>query len=159
MRKLGAILIALVVAAPVWAAGPKLQIICRAEHEVRRVDAQGKERVVLEPVTATYPGETLVYTLEYQNTGDAPAVSPIVGTPVPKGTVLVRGTLVSPGGDVRYSLDGKTWSEWPRVRAAGVAGDAEIDAPAEAVRHLRVTLREPVPAGGRGRAQFKVIVQ
>jgi len=156
----GAVGLVLVLAAPAWAGGPKLQLTVRAEHEVRRVDASGNEVIVLEPVMATHPGETLVYTLDYQNTGDAPAVKPVLAAPIPDGTALVRGTAVAPGADVRYSLDGKTWSAWPRMRAAGMAaGDAEIDVPAAAVRHMQVLLRGPVPAGASGRATFKVIVQ
>jgi uncharacterized repeat protein (TIGR01451 family) len=160
MRMRGAVCLVLGLVAPAWAKGPKLDVVVLAQHEVRRTEASGKEIVVLEPVTATHPGETLVFSVAYRNTGDAPAVNPVLATPIPEGTTLVRGTATAPGGDVRYSLDGKTWSAWPKVRAAGVTGgDAEIEAPAAAVRHMRVELRQPVPAGGSGNASFKVIVK
>jgi uncharacterized repeat protein (TIGR01451 family) len=160
MRVRGAVCLVLGLMTPAWAAGPNLEIVVRAQHEVRRTDAKGKQVVALEPLTATHPGETLVYSVEYRNTGDAPAVNAVLATPIPDGTTLVRGTTTAPGGDVHYSIDGKTWSAWPKTRAAGVAGAiAEVDVPPAAVRHMRVQLRDAVPVGGRGSASFKVIVK
>ena len=147
-------------AAAATAAGPDLQIAVTVEREVRSATPGGQVRVVRQPVTETRPGDVLVYTLQYHNAGDAPAVRAVIAEPVPAGTVLLRGSTVVQGGSVEFSTDGKSWSGWPRVQRATLGGQPEeVDAPPAAVRSVRFVLQDAIPVGGVGSASFKVAVQ
>ena len=145
-----------------WATGqPKLDVNVQVEREVRQVDRAGKETVVRQPVgREAKPGDVLVYTLRYRNVGDGPAVAAVLSDPVPPGTVFVPGSLEAAGAQALFSTDGSDFSAWPRVRVARPDGRVEeVQAPAAAIRHIRLALREQVPPGGAGTASFKVIVQ
>jgi len=135
------------------AAGPELQIAVTVEREVRRTDGSGTTRVERHAVSRAEPGDVLVHTLHYRNAGDVPAAGAVLAEPVPAGTAIVRGSAVAPGAAVQYSIDGKSWSGWPQVERATLAGTSEeVDAPPAAVRSVRFVLHDAVPAGGTGSA-------
>lgn len=156
-----AVLPLLMAAAAAWAtAKPDLRVEVRVERELRQLGMDGVEHVVLEPATDVRPGDLLVCTVQYRNSGDAPAVNAAVTQPVPEGTVLVPNSALGARATVEYSLDGKSFGKWPQVIRADASGRSEtVDAPPAAVRQVRFVWREPVPVGGSSSASFKVVVQ
>lgn len=68
-------------------------------------------------------GTTLTYTIQYQNTGTAPATNATISDPVPAGTTLVAGSISSggtqSGGVITWSLG---------TVAAGASGNVSFQA-------------------------------
>jgi uncharacterized repeat protein (TIGR01451 family) len=148
------------VPAGTWAQGrPNLVVEIQVERVVEKPDGKGGITTILEPATETQRDDVLVYTLRWKNDGDGPARGAVLSDPVPEGTTLLRGSLEG-AADVTYSTDGEQFSAWPQIRIADAQGNETWkDAPASAVRHIRLRLAEAVPPGGQGEASFKVLVQ
>lgn len=161
MRWKSMVVLALAAGTAVAAApAPDLVVEKKVEREVRHVDGDGNVRTVLEAVQRVEPGDVLVYTLSWRNRGGAPALDVRLEDPVPGGTVVVREGFASRAATALVSTDGVTFSDWPRIERRDAKGRIEIvDAPAEAVRHVRWNLHAGVAPGAGGQTQFKVIVQ
>ena len=157
MASLVSFFIATVAAA---AGNPNLNVTIDVAREVSKLGSDGIAKVTLEPAVEARAGDVLVYTLRYENVGDGEARSAVFSDPVPPGTVLVRDSVVGPGTEIRFSMDGKTYGEWPRIQRPNDAGELVwVDASPAAVKHIRWKLAATVPPGGSGSALFKVVVQ
>lgn len=86
------------------------------------------KRLSLEEAGRVKPREVISWDMKLSNRGDAPASNVQAVGQVPQGTEFVGGSASGDVVGVKYSLDGKSFSERPmiRVRVAGV--DKEVPA-------------------------------
>jgi uncharacterized repeat protein (TIGR01451 family) len=154
----------LLAAPPVLAREPGPQVVVQVTpmKEVISRDAQGNERVEFQPVSATGPGDTLVYRIAYTNKGDAPAHNARIVDPIPAGTELIPRSWTASGTDLTVSVDGGvSFVPFPVLqtvtRPDGTTGKQEV-APSQ-YTHLRWTSNQPLAPGETREALFKVIVR
>ncbi|TSK07120.1 MAG: DUF11 domain-containing protein [Geobacter sp.] len=154
--------IGLVLAAmPLYAwAQPKVTITIKAEKEVS-VTAKGKQVKKRVAAKGVQPGEEIIYTLNYVNSGTDAAKDVIISDPIPAGTSYIPGSA-SETGDLSFSIDkGKTFKK-PTLLTYEVKGstgkpEKKVASPDD-YTDVRWTIPQ-VPAGGKGSVSFKVKVK
>ena len=142
--------------------GPHIEVNVRVEREVVKDDPSGRRLVHREPVGVASPGDTLVYTLEARNAGDARAVGAHLDDPIPDGTTLVVESVEKAGASMFASLDGaKSWVAFPATveQRAADGSVRRVPAPAEAYTHLRWSLPGSIEPGESRNVSFKVRIR
>ena len=154
-------LIVFVQALPVvsWAA-PKLEVSIVAEQEVA-VSESGVMRTERVPARNIQPGDEIIYTITYSNTGDETASNIVIEDPIPANSIYIADSYVAPGAETTFSGDGGNSFAIPgevmyEVRTA--AGVQELMAEPSKYTHIRWVLDE-VGVGESGHASFRVRVK
>ncbi len=123
----------------------------------------GKE--VLIPAEGVSPGDTIEYTLAYQNQEEThPLKGIVIATPIPNETVWVMNSAKTetPSG-FEASIDGGVTYKKPPILVPAKGPDGEeiimVEAPAEAYTHLRWILSKPLGPGEEATVRYRVVVK
>ena len=150
-------LVALPLAA--WAQ-PKVEIGVKAEKEVT-VSAKGKQVKKRIAAKGIQPGEELIYTLSYHNSGTETAKDVVISDPIPTGTAYLPGSA-SDIGEVTFSIDKGKTSNKPTLLTYELRGsDGKTQkrvATPDDYTDIRWTIPS-IPAGGKGSVTFRVKVK
>jgi uncharacterized repeat protein (TIGR01451 family) len=128
-----------------------------AEVEQTTTDAQGKKTTMLVALSTAVPGTEVIYTTTATNNCKQAADRISISNFVPEHMRYVSGSQNSPGAQVAYSLDGKTYGapEQLTVTENGAARKAR----AEEYRFFRWTFQSPLQPGATASARFRAVVQ
>lgn len=142
-----------------WAA-PQININIKAEKEVV-VTEDGKQVKKIVEAKEIFPGETIFYTLNYQNAGTETAANVAITDPIPAGTAYLPGSA-SEAGDLAFSIDqGKSYKKPSlltyEVNTPEGKKEKRVASPEE-YTHIRWTLPS-VAAGAQGSVSFQVKVK
>lgn len=152
--------IANIISAPAPAARPDVKLTLQAA--VERPDGTATKRVPAEQAGLIGSGETIFWTLSWENRGDAPAHGFKATSPITPGTTLVTGSIKAPEGtEATFSIDGgKTYARVPTVDERQPDGTVKkVPAAAERYDHIRFETVSPLVAGGRAHATYEVRVR
>jgi uncharacterized repeat protein (TIGR01451 family) len=127
-----------------------------AEVEQTETDAQGKKTTKLVALATAVPGTEVIYTTTVTNNCKAPADKISIDGHVPEHMSYVSGSSFSPGAQVQYSIDGKTFGA-PEQLSVSENG-APRRARAQDYRHFRWTFQSSLPPGGSVIARFRAVV-
>ncbi len=119
------------------------------------VDAQGKQKILLEEPKVVVPGDRLVFVLNYRNAGAQPADKFVVTNPMPSAVRFADA------GDTRpfASVDGgKQWGLLADLSIPMTDGTRRAAQPAD-VTHIRWAFQTPIPVGGTGKLMFRGVVK
>ena len=155
------LVLAALVALPLAAWGqPKIAITIKAQKEVT-VTVQGKQIKKMIAAKGVQPGEEIVYTLSYVNSGSEAAKDVVISDPIPAGTAFIPGSA-SELGDLAFSIDhGKSYKKPTLLTYELRGGDGKVQkkvASPEDYTDIRWTIPS-VAAGGKGSVNFKVKVK
>ncbi|MCC2637787.1 MAG: hypothetical protein K0Q68_1506 [Moraxellaceae bacterium] len=160
-RKLAALAVLLLpFVSPAVQAKPLLKMTVVAEKEVT-VTEGGKQVVKRIKTDKSAPGETLIFTLNYQNSGDEKAVDVKLDNPLPTGTKYVAGSATGANSQISYSTDGgKTFAAPEQLSVEKVKAGKKEKARAQAVDYttIRWVINEIQPGQG-GHVSFRAMVQ
>ena len=118
----------------------------KGEKEVKRVDAT-KAKVI--------PGDVVVFTTNYVNTGKTPAAHVVITNPVPEHMLYIDKTAEGKGSKIEFSVDGaKTYAAPDKLRITDAQGKVR-PALAGDYTHIKWTLSLPLAPGGQGSVSFK----
>jgi uncharacterized repeat protein (TIGR01451 family) len=140
---------------------PRLELKTTVAKEVK-VKKDGKWVVQTIPVEKTTPGDILVYTITYLNSGKSPAVEAEIVDPIPKGLAIIPESAEGKDTEIKASLDnGRSWQKLPAtVLIKNQDGTLSAKpAPADRYTHVKWTVKNPVQPGQSGRVSFKVTVK
>jgi uncharacterized repeat protein (TIGR01451 family) len=140
---------------------PKLELKTAAEKEVK-VKKDGKVETKRIPVEKANPGDVVVYTITYSNTGKGSLVDAVIINPVPQGVVYMLDSAEGKDAEIKASIDnGRSWQKPPATVLMKNADGTETAKPAGAERytHLQWTVKKPLAPGQSGRVSFKVNVK
>lgn len=155
-----AVLAALLLLPAVGWAAPQVRINVTAEKEVT-VNEGGEQVVKRVPAAEAAPGETVIFTIAYENVGDEAATDVVVNNPIPEGTAFVPGSAADTG-EVTFSIDGGESFKRPSLLTyETTAPDGTREkrtASPEQYTHIRWRLPE-IPAGAGGEVGFRVEVR
>ena len=154
MRTVLFLLLAALIPGPAFAAN---QVALDNHVFVERVliDAEGKQRILLEEPKVVVPGDRLVFVLNYRNAGAQPADKFVVTNPMPSAVRFADA------GDTRplVSVDGgKQWGLLADLSVPMEGGMRRAAQPAD-VTHLRWAFQKPIPVGGTGKLMFRGVVK
>ena len=143
-------------------AAPKLTVTVTAQKEMTTV-VDGKSETKLVAADTGYPGDTLLYTLSYENVGDSNAVGASFVDPIPEATSYVAGSATVGAAELTFSADGgKSYMADGQVthRVKDAEGkEVDTAAPPQLYTHIKWTVPEPIPPKGSGSFQFKTTVK
>lgn len=149
----------LLLAGAAWAA-PQVTLSIKAEKEVV-VEEDGKKVTKRAPATEAAPGETVIFTIVYENSGDEDATNVVVDNPIPEGTVYINGSATETG-ELTFSIDGGKSYKRPSLLTYEIAnpdGSKEKrTASPEEYTHIRWQI-PAIPPGVKGDVGFRVRVQ
>ncbi len=146
---------ALIAVAPAEAAMTARQIV---EKEVVVRAANGVETVKRAAADKVTPGETIVYSIRYENDAAEAASDIVLVMPVPKEVAYVEGSVSGDDSSVAFSADGgKTYVA--RGRLTIEEGGATRPARGDEITHIRWTLATPVPSKAQGEVSYKAILR
>ena len=132
----------------------------QAEKEVT-VTENGEKVTKRVPAAEAAPGETVIFTITYENTGDEAATNVVVNDPIPEGTAYIPGSATETG-EVTFSIDGGKTYKKPSLLTYEVTnpdGSKEKrTASPEQYTNIRWQLPE-IPAGEKGEVSFRVKVK
>jgi uncharacterized repeat protein (TIGR01451 family) len=141
-------------------AKPVIQMEVIAEKEVKVVDA-GKTVVKRVPAADTQPGDVLIYTIRYHNTGDEKATSVEAKDAIPQGTAYIDNSASGVNTDIRFSADGgKTFKAADALMVEKVVqGQSQaVKASAADYNAIKWVIKEVKP-GETGELGFRAQVQ
>ncbi|GAA4219091.1 hypothetical protein GCM10022253_20650 [Sphingomonas endophytica] len=140
------LLAAAALAAPALAAGP-LQVTSQVMVEAKQRAADGTTRIALVPAQRVVPGDRVVFTLAYRNTGTQPLADLVFDNPVPRGVAYRAPAPNSPAPEL--SVDGRRYGTLAQLGAAGP----------DAVTHVRWRLARPLAPGASGTFAFHAVLK
>jgi uncharacterized repeat protein (TIGR01451 family) len=144
---------------------PEVKLTLGAEKKVVTTDEKGQQKVSwerLEGQVTVYPGDTLRYTIEGVNAGEAEAKNLEITQPVPAQTVYVLDSATHlQGNHPTYSIDGgQTFVEQPLVEVILPDGTVEQQpAPAEVYTHVRWSFENTLMADSDVNVAYEVTVK
>jgi len=142
-----------------WAQ-PKVAISIKAEKEVT-VSVKGKNVKKKIMAKGFLPGEEIIYTLSYVNSGTEAAKDVLITDPIPAGTTFIPGSA-SDADKATFSINnGKSYSKPTLLTYEIKTPDGKIQkkvAAAEEYTDIRWTI-PAVPPGGKGSVNFRVKVK
>jgi uncharacterized repeat protein (TIGR01451 family) len=164
MRKIGQMVLALALLAPaaVWAQ-QKGAIVLKsvAEVEVTEKNDKGEKvvkRVDVEKATKA-PGDTVVFTTTYTNTGQQPATGVVITNPIDEHMTYVDRSATGDNTRIEFSMDGGKTYNTPEKLTIKSAQGLVRPARAEEYTHIRWTLTKPLSAGSTGSVSFKAKIK
>jgi uncharacterized repeat protein (TIGR01451 family) len=127
----------------------------RVMIEQRVLGPDGTVQVKRVPATRAVPGDWLVYTLDYRNTGDKPIENIVLDNPLPANIAYrapAQGSLAP-----EVSVDGRTFGPLSTLRVA--TADGTRPATVADVTHVRWRVPGALPAGAVGAVAFQAVLK
>ena len=148
-----------------------LLAFCANAHAQQSLDVQTsvQKQVVIEvedgttetqlvPANNVVPGDTVVYTITFENVGDAPAGDVVITNPISEVLEYVPGSASNGSMRIEFSADGG--------QTFGLASELTIveegvERPATTTdyTHVRWVMQTELEVGGRGTASFAAVVE
>ena len=115
----------------------------------------------LDKSTVVSPGEVLDWTINAENSGNAPALEYKTVGHIPRGTEFVAGSAKADGARTAYSIDGgKSYSTQPTIEEKQADGSIKrVPAPVSMYTEIRYEWADPLAQGGKLSASYKVRVK
>ena len=155
----------LMVAAVAGLAQRHFNLASAARPEVKMSLSGGVERdsklLALDKSTVVTKGEVLSWTIDAVNNGGAPALEYKAVARIPRGTEFVQDSAKAEGAQPQFSIDGgKSYSPQPMIERKEADGSVKrVPAPASMYTDIRYELANPLAAGGKFSAAYKVRVK
>lgn len=134
--------------------GP-LEVTSTAQVEVKQRQADGTTRVALTPAKRVVPGDRVVLTLAYRNTGAKPIDNVVFANPIPAGLAYRAPADGSVAPEV--SVDGKTYAPLATLTVRDANGTRA--ARSDDVTHIRWRLSRPLPPGAQGKFAYAAVLK
>ena len=127
-----------------------------AEIETVETDAEGKKTTKLVALTTAVPGTVVVYTTTAANNCRQAADKVSISNFVPEHMSYVPGSVSSPGAQVQFSLDGKTFGSPEQLTVT--ENGAPRRARAEEFKFFRWAFQSSLQPGASASARFRAVV-
>jgi uncharacterized repeat protein (TIGR01451 family) len=141
-------------------AAPKLELKMSVNTELTTMK-DGKKVTEMGPADNIKSGDTVVYTIEYTNSGAGEARDAKIVDPVPQNTVYVVGSAEGKGTEITCSINGgKDFKKEPvKMLVKKTDGSKEErEASPGQYTHIKWVVKK-VMAGESGKVSFKVKVE
>jgi uncharacterized repeat protein (TIGR01451 family) len=138
-----------------------IELTSLAEVEVTEKDAKGEKVVKRKEASLAkvVPGDVVIFTTTYRNTGKQPATNVMITNPVPGHMVYVDKSAEGKGARIDYSIDGgKTYGLPDKLKVTDSQGRVR-PALAQEYTVIRWVLSAPLAPGGTGTVSFRALVK
>jgi len=150
------LLFTIVGAAAVWAQQKGIiELNAVAEMEKEVINAQGDKERIRVPVSRAVPGDEVIYTIHYTNTGQDPAENVIIIDPIPEHMIYTQGSVSGVDTVIVFSVDkGETYDFPEKLTVTGTDGNVR-SARASDYTHIKWILRKSLMPGEKGQVSFR----
>ena len=150
-------LLLLFAVSPTLSAAAKVEINVVSEKEVVVV-VDGKRQLKRVPAENIDPGETIVNTIHYRNSGDEKATNIELNIPLPGELTYIPDSASGKGSKITFSIDGGKTFKRPSLLTYDVVlpnGKRQSrKATPDSYTHIRWTVKE-IPVGRKGTASYQ----
>lgn len=134
----------------------KVTTIVQKEIVVASDDGEAETRLVV--AESVIPGERVVYTITFENVGDAAAENVVITNPIAESLTYVAGSASNGEMRVEFSADGgRTFG--PASELTVVDGDIERPATTHDYTHVRWVMQSELEVGAKGSASFAAVLE
>ena len=153
--KLAVIFIGTFFAAAALAEGePHLKVTTTVQKEELMVSQNGEEKRELVEAASVVPGDSVVYTITFENVSAESAENVTITNPVPVNLTYEVGSAFGPGTVIQFSVDGG--KEYGTADELTVTNNGEVrKAGPEDYTHIRWVMKSDLEAGAQGVARFR----
>jgi uncharacterized repeat protein (TIGR01451 family) len=130
----------------------KLTTVVQKE-EVRMTDSGEPKRELVE-ATTVIPGDSVVYTITFENISGESAENVTITNPVPANLTYEQGSAFGPGASIQFSVDGGNNYGAPETLKITENGEVRTARP-EDYTHIRWVMNDDLAAGAQGVARFR----
>lgn len=134
--------------------GGHLKLTTTVQKEQVTLADDGKEERELVDASTVVPGESVVYTITFENVSGEAAENVTITNPVPSNLTYEPGSAFGPGADIQFSVDGGTQYDAPDALTVTEDGEVRTAQP-EDYTHIRWVMNENLAAGAQGEARFR----
>ena len=117
------------------------------------------EKVIRYVVPATaIPGNTMMYTITFENTGDKPVSGIVINDPLPNNSKYVAKTATGENTKITFSVDGENFDVPSKIKlkdASGKVWTATVDK----YTHIRWDYTKNLMPGETGKVTFKTKIK
>jgi uncharacterized repeat protein (TIGR01451 family) len=134
-----------------------IQLTSVAEVEVTEKNASGVTEVKRKEaaLAKVVPGNIVIFTTRYVNTGKAPVSNVTIMNPVPEHMSYIDNSVEGKGARIDFSVDGgKTYGQPDKLTVKDGQGRVR-PALAKDYTHIRWVLSTPLAPGGTGSVSFR----
>ena len=141
------------------AANADVVLEAAALSEVTTTNEAGQEVTTLMPAGKVVPGDEVIYTITYANSGTEPAADVVITNPIPDHMVFTEVEASPSGASVSVSADGGSNYGTPRNLTVTDAMGQTRPATAADYTHVRWTFEESLDPGAEGSVSFRAQLQ
>ncbi len=118
----------------------------------------GATETQLVPANNVVPGDTVVYTITFENVGDEPAGNVVITNPIAEVLEYVPGSATNGSMRIEFSADGgQTFGLANELTI--VADGVERPATTTDYTHVRWVMQTELEVGGTGTASFAAVIE
>ena len=126
-----------------------------AEVEVKVTNDNGEIEIQRTPAARVIPGDEVIYTIYYSNTGSKSAEEVVIVNPIPEHMIYSANSAFGNSTIVMYSVDnGKTFAAAKELMVVDKTGKKRPARESD-YTHIRWAMAEPLEAGANGSVGFK----
>ena len=135
-----------------------LNVTTIVQKELVTTTEDGQRETELVPAETVVPGESVIYTITFQNISDEPEENVVITNPIAETLTYVDGSAFGPGADIEFSIDGG--QTFARRDALTVDENGAVR-PAEAkdFTHIRWVMQQELAVGAQGMARFSAVLK
>jgi uncharacterized repeat protein (TIGR01451 family) len=135
-----------------------LNVTTTVQKQEVTVNDSGEAETRLVAADSVVPGESVVYTITFQNISDEPAANVVITNPISEDLTYVDGSAFGPGTVIQFSTDGG--QNFAAVDELTVVEDG-VSRPAgpDDFTHIRWVMQNELAVGAQGTARFTAVLK
>ena len=135
-----------------------LNVTTTVQKQEVTVNESGETETRLVAASTVVPGESVIYTITFQNISDEPADNVVITNPISKELTYVDGSAFGPGSAIQFSTDGG--QNFAAADDLTVSEDGESrPAGPEDFTHIRWVMNNELAVGAQGTARFSAVLK
>jgi uncharacterized repeat protein (TIGR01451 family) len=140
------------------AASP-MSVTTQVEKEVVVRDTKGGVKVNRIPALTVVPGDTVVYTYNLKNGGQAPSENIVIVAPIPNQMKYIDKSATTQSAIVTFSVDaGKSFAEATKLQVMDKDGKRRQAGPDD-YTHIRWVMNVPLDGGTTRAVAFRAVLE
>ncbi len=135
-----------------------LNVTTTVQKQEVTVNDSGEAETRQVAVDTVVPGESVVYTITFQNISDEPAANVVITNPISEDLTYVDGSAFGPGTVIQFSTDGG--QNFAAADELTVIDDG-VSRPAgpDDFTHIRWVMQNELAVGAQGTARFIAVLK
>ncbi len=135
-----------------------LNVTTTVQKQEVTVNDSGEAETRLVAADTVVPGESVVYTITFQNISDEPAANVVITNPISEDLTYVYGSAFGPGTVIQFSTDGG--QNYAAADELTVIDDG-VSRPAgpDDFTHIRWVMQNELAVGAQGTARFTAVLK